>query len=414
MSLVLAWMLALAPATSSAAPGPDRSAGAAPDPAPVTVPIDIGPPLVRTMGLRLTVRRAGDDPVMHRPVDVLELPPAPTGGDAPAPVRLELGPGEYLLEVEAEGFLPSTRAVTVQAGPAAAPVTWQLLPDSAHRTVRFPVVAVQGDPPVSLTARQLDGEQAPVSCTARRVPCEFRLLRGQWELQASAPGHRPLQRRFNVGDAETQSIDLSLQPGIIEQPIPVAPVAPVTPPAPTGERRRLVLGLSLAAVPLLATGLPLTVVGPLRYRQLRQSALCDSYGAACADAIIPQIHVGAAGAGLLGAALGLGITAVTAARARGNTAWWIEIGAGGALTLAGGAWLVGNSILLDRELKTGPLADIDARTSRRPASALLLGAGLGLTGGALTGLLLRRSARVARVGPFGGAGQAGVLLAGEF
>lgn len=407
MSFVFAWMLALAPAASS--PAADRPAA---DGAVQAVAIDIDPPLVRSMELRLTVRRDGDDPVMHRPVDVLELPRPAHSDEPPAPVRLELPPGDYLIEAEAAGFLPSTRAVSVRPG---VPVTvaWQLLPDSAHRTVRFSLAAGFGDAPVSLTARPLDGEQAPVGCTVRRAPCEFRLRPGAWELQAGAPGHRPLQRRVTVGDAATQIIDLSLETGPIDQPPAAAPATPV-PGVPADGRRKRVLGLSLAAVPLLAAGLPLTVVGPVRYGQQRRSSPCDSYGTACAAAIIPPIHLGGLGAGLLGAALGLGATAITAARARTGTAWLAELGVGVALALGGGAWLIGNSVLLDRDLKTGPLADIDARAARRPAAAFFLGAGLGLAGGGLTGLLLGRSARAARLGPHGGPGHAGLLLSGEF
>lgn len=392
MSLVFAWILALA-APPSASP----------------TAIDIGPPLVRRMGLQITVRRAGDDPVTHRPVEVLEVPPAVASDDSAPPIHLDLPPGEYLLEVEGPGFLPSTRALTLGAdGPAT--VTWELLPDSAHQTVRFPIVGTTGDPIVRLTARHLADDQPAVLCLSRRAPCELRLRRGPWTLEAAAAGYRPLRRVFNVGDAERQSIDLSLEPVTADRP-PSKPPAPTAPtPAPRNSRR-LVLGLSLAAVPLVAAGIPLTIFGPLRYRQWRGHLVCDSYDADCADAIIPPIHLGAAGAGMLGAALGLGVASVTAARAKGSQAWWAELGLGSALALAGGSWLVSNSILLDRDLKTGPLDEIDARNGRRPVSTLLLGAGLGLVGGSLTGLLLRRPARLS---PYGAPSQAGLLLAGEF
>lgn len=413
MSLVFASLLALAPASSPAAA--DRPAAAEADDASVVVPIELGPPLVRSMGLRLTVRREGDDPVMHRPVDVFEVPRPAYSDDPPTAVQIELPPGDYLIEAEAEGFLPSTRAFSVRADPPPAPVSWQLLPNTAHRTVRIAVTLPQRDAPVSLTARPHDREQSPVSCTARRAPCEFRLRRGTWELQAAAPGHPSLQRSFVVEDADEQDINLSFVTGTIEQPKPQGPVAPPA-QAPLGvhPRRKLVLGLAFAAVPLLATGLPLTVVGPVRYRQQRHSELCERYGKTCADALIPQIRLASAGAGLLGAALGLGAAAVTGTRARSNTPWIAEIAIGSALALGGGAWLIGNTLRLDRELKTGPLAEIDAYNARRPVPAFILGAGLGLLGGSVTGLLVLRNRRVARLAPFGGLDRAGVLLGGEF
>ena len=409
MSLVLASIVALAVAPPSAS---SVDAGPA-DEAAVAVAIDLGPPLVRHMGAQITVRRAGDDPVTYRPVAVLEVAPPATRDDVPPPLGLELPPGAYVLEAEASGFLPSTRALTVGDG-AAATLRWELVLDSSHRTVRFPVVGATGEPTLRLSARHLRDEQAPVTCVSKREVCELRLRRGAWELEATAAGYHPLLHKFDVGEAERQSVDLAFAPVVVEAKAPEV-VAPPAPPAPPDNGRRLVLGLSLTAVPLLAAGLPLTIFGPLRYGQWRRHPVCDRYEAECGAAIIPPIHYGAAGAGMLGAAVGLGVSAITASRVQSAQGWWATLGIGSALTLAGGSWLVANSILLDRGLKYGPLEDVDARTRRRLPSSILAGAGLGLLGGSIAGLVLRQPVPgAARLTPYGGPGQAGALLVGHF
>lgn len=416
MSPVFAWFTALAVATSSAAPTTDARPAEAPAEArAVAVPVELGPPLARRMGVRITVRRAGDDPVMHRPVHVQEFPRPAASDDPPGPIRLELAPGAYILEVESPGYLPTTRAVTVVPDAVPEAVNWQLLDDSGHRSVTFTVTAPADAPPtVTLTARHLAGEQAPVSCTSRRVPCELRLHRGEWEVEARAPGFVSLRRVVTVGDAEPQTIPLNLLPGLTDPGLPSGPPGPSIPAAPPVDRRKIVLGLSLGAVPLFAGGLALTVSGRVRYAGGVNSSRCDSYGKTCADTIIPQIHIGSVGTGLLGASLGLLGAGVTAVRDVPRAVWLAEVGVGGALTLAGGAWMVGNSLLLDRTLKTGPLPAIDARADARLAASFFLGAGLGLTAGALTGLLVLHRRRAPRFTPYGAPGHAGLLLSGQF
>lgn len=435
MSPLVAWIAALAVATSSASPPPGErpNPGAPADSRTVAITLDLGPPLVRRMGLRITVRRAGDDPVMHRPVEVHELPRPATSDDPPSVARLELGAGDYILEAEAPGFLPSTRALTVDTDAPPGQIAWQLIPDSAHRTVRFPVLAGASVPPtVTLTARHLAGEQEPVACTARRVPCELRLRRGEWEVEARAPGFLPLRRVVTVGDPEVQDAPLALSPGLIDHTLPSGPAEPTpqpgpTPPPPTTgwtADKKLLTGFVLAGVPLVAAGLAMTVVGRLRFAQYAGGSECDSYGKTCADRIIPAIHLGGAGTGLLGAGLGLAVGGIGPARG-GRGGWGATLAVGGALTIAGGAWLAGNSILLNRTLKTGPLDEIDARNDRRMISSALLGVGLGLltssiTAGVLLGVRGQAAASVAhrprrpRLDPWGGPQGAGVTLSGRF
>lgn len=432
MSPLVAWIAAVAVASSSASPPGERpNPGEPVDSRVVAVTLDLGPPLVRRMGLRITVRRAGDDPVLRRPVDVHELPRPATSDDPPSVAQIGLGPGAYILEAEAPGFLPSTRAVTVDPDAPPGQVDWQLLPDTAHRTVRFPIAAgTAAQPTIVLTARHLAGEQDPVACTARRVPCELRLRRGEWEVEARAPGYVPLRRVFTVGDPEVQDVELSLSPGLIDhtlpsappEPPPVGPTPPSDVPAPRGGGdKKLLAGLALAGVPLVAGGLALAVVGRVRFGQYVRSSECDTYGRTCADRIIPQIHTAGAGTGLLGAGLGLALGGLAPIRG-GRTGWVAGLTIGGALTVAGGAWLAGNSVLLDRTLKTGPLDEIGARNDRRMISSFLLGTGLGLlTSGITAGVLVGRRgaavssiARRSQLSPYAGPTGAGLTLSGRF
>ncbi|WAS95361.1 hypothetical protein [Nannocystis punicea] len=211
-----------------------------------------------------------------------------------------------------------------------------------------------------------------------------------------------------VGDAERQGVDPPREPDVVAPPLPAGPAPSTRPPAP-------LLGLTLVALPLFVAGLAMTFSGAMRYRLHRDGPDCASYGVECAEAITPRIHVAAAGTGLLGAGFGVAAAGITGTRARGSTAWWVELGIGGGLVVGGSAWLIGNSVLLHRQLETGPLADIDARNLRRPFASFMLGAGLGLVGGSLTALLVRRKhARALQVAPYGGPGQAGLSLSGRF
>lgn len=426
MSPFVAWIAALAVVTSSASPPGERPPPEASGEARVVpVTLDLGPTLVRRMGVRLTVRRAGDDPIAHRPVEVHELPPPATSDDPPSVARLELGAGSYIIEAEAPGFLPSTRALTIDPENPPGQLGWQLLADSAHRTVRFPISAGASVPPtVTLSARHLAGEQNPVACTSRRVACELRLRRGEWEVEASAAGYRTLRRVVTIGEDATQEVPLSLVPGLIDHTLPSGPATPQVGPQPgpaapaeapaRPPERKLLAGLAIAGVPLIAGGLALTVVGRVRFSRYAGAAECDNYGKTCADLIIPQIHTAGVGTGLLGAGLGLALGGLAPARG-GRAGWGAALAVGSALTIGGGAWLVGNSILLNRTLKTGPLDEIEARDNRRMISTGLLGAGLGvLTSAILVGARGRRpaaaTARRPEVAPWG----AGLALSGRF
>lgn len=400
MLAAYACMAALAAAAPSPSP-PASGDEVAPAEALLSVPLELGPPLARRMGMRVLVRRAGDDPVMHLPVLDVELPPPASADEDPPAVTLELPAGEYVLEASAPGYLPSTRAVALDPAADDLTVRGELLPDSAHRDVRFPVV---GAAPAGLTidARHLAGEQPPVRCTPGRSTCELRLLVGEWEIELQAPGRAPVRQRVRVDEREGQSVPLALQTA-----------APPAPPAPA-PRRKLALGLGATSAPLFAGGLALLLSGRLRYGQALRGPICDAYDSACADVIIPQIHVGSAGAGALGAGAGLLAAGLTGLFEIRRATWWTELGAGLALTVGGGAWLVGNSVLLARELKSGPLADIDGFSDRRLGASFVLGAGLGLSVGAAAGLSLPSAPRRAALAPYGGPGLAGLALSGRF
>ena len=401
-----------APATSGAAAASSSSGATSDSPAEPAEPardcrvhIDLGPELARRMGLRVIVRPAGENFGNRRAAAALDLPRPPTPDQRPVPASMQLPAGLWRIEATAPGFLPSTREFTLDAARPEQTLRWPLLPASAHADVRFPVSA-DGASSVALTVRSTDGATT-WTCTSQRTPCTLRLARGEWTVETCAAGFRRTSVSFTVAGAATQDVALRLEPG--------ADLAPGTAsrPVPPDRRRKLALGLGVAAAPVFAAGVGLAVAGRLQYvNTLRGDTCAGRFDAVCANAVVGPIHGASAGFGLLGAAVGLLATSATAAFPVKRQAWWIELGVGGAVTLIGAGWTIGNTVTLDRALQGGPLTDIAANGDSRFGASAVVGLGAGLTVGALTGLLLQRKS--SRVAPYAAPGAAGLVWVGRF
>lgn len=406
----LAVLLASAPASGPVATPPPAGSGppaVAPPGEPARdylVHIDIGPELARRMGLRAIVRPAGENFGNRRAARAIDLPRPATADDAPAPASLRLPAGLWRIEASAPGFLTSTREVLLDPSRPEQTLRWPLMPASGHTDVTFPVVAA-GAPGAALQVRSSDGETT-WTCKSGRSACTLRLARGSWTVEARAAGFRTATRSFTVADAPTQDVELRLLPG--------TDLASGTGPQPVpADRRRLALGLGVAAAPVFGAGVGLAVAGRLQYvNTLRGDACAGSFDAVCANAVVGPVHRASAGFGLLGASLGLLTTSITAAFPVKPQAWWIELGVGGALTLAGAGWTIANTVTLDRALQGGPLTEVAARGDQRFGASVVVGLGVGMTAGALTGLLLQR--RASRVAPYAAPGQAGLVWSGRF
>jgi hypothetical protein len=411
---LLAWIAVVSTGALEPAPSPTEPVAAAVDPVPAPaadylVRIDLGDELARRMGVRVVVRPTGDNFGNRRSAVALGLPKPVTADLAPSPASIRLPAGVWRIEASAPGFLPSTREFTVDATTPDQTLRWPLLPDSTHNDVSFPVTAIDS-PGVALRVRASDGTSW--TCSTQHTTCVLRLARGNFTVEARANGFATANASFTVAAGPPVTVPLTLVPATELSKTPGGKQ-----PVPADMRRRLALGLGIAATPLFAAGVGLGVAGRLQYvAALRDSSCRGDFGPVCANAVVGPIHRASAGFGLIGAAAGLVATSITAAFPVSRTTWWIELGVGGALTAVGAGWTIANTTSLDRALQGGPIADVDARAGRRLGAGLVLGLGAGATVGALTGLLLhRRNSKLAHYpAPFAAPGQAGLVWTGRF
>lgn len=395
--------------TEPTEPTPSDVTPAAPQPGYVVI-LDPGPELARRMGVRLILRPTGEGFGNRRSAVARELPRPETTADPPAPLRLELPAGIWRVEANAPGFLSSTREFTVDATRPEQTQRWTLMPDTLHADVRLAVTTEgEADVAVAITARSEDGRKT-WSCTARRAPCVLRLSRGRWTIETRARGHSPTRQDIDVPDQKPLDVPIALKLGDDGMSFGTGPLKPGP------KSRRATLGLGIAAAVPLAVGLGLTVRGRKQYVGAIYGDTCDqSYGPSCGNSLISPIHLTGAGVGLLGAGAGLAATAIPGLFDIPQKAWWSLLGAGGGLFAIGAVWTGVNTVTLDRDLRSGPLADINARVTRRLVASAILGLGLGVSAGALTQALVRRRLqRTAHVAPYAGLGQAGLTISGNF
>jgi hypothetical protein len=374
-----------------------------------------GPELARRMGTRVILRPIDKNPTLRRSAVALELPRPASSDDPPASQHVELPAGIWRIEVSAPGFLPSTREFTVDATRPQQTLAWDLLPDTLSADVIVATTAA-GQPAVAVTATSADGRKT-WSCVSRHAPCVLRLGRGGWYIEARARGFATRRGALQVATDRPQTLPLTLTPGddgLSFGPGPPGPSA-LTRPASQDIRKRADIGLGVAAIPVFGVGLALTIVGRNRYVRAIYGDTCDrGYGPACGNSLIPPIHLTGVGVGSLGASAGLLVASITGAFEVKRSTWWILLGVGGGLSLVGAAWVGGNSVFLDRDLRSGPLTAIDGRVDRRLVASVILGLGLGSATGALTHALALRRHQRPQVAPYASPGQAGLLLTGRF
>ncbi|WP_143140850.1 hypothetical protein [Nannocystis exedens] len=174
-------------------------------------------------------------------------------------------------------------------------------------------------------------------------------------------------------------------------------------------RLGLGMGLGLAGGLTMGTGIGLA----LRDRQVYRVFVPAPNNAAYVAAVTATNT----GAGMIGAGLGLGASALTAGLGARDRALWGEFAAGGTLAIAGVAWYVTEWQRVQKMLYDGGKDDaaIDAGPVRREAAAAaFIGAGVGLAFGAGVALLTRylvarRLVRPGRAALGGGPLGAGLL-----
>ncbi len=279
----------------------------------------------------------------------------------------------------------------------------------AGATVHVHWVADDGRPAIEVTAD-----------AARARP--LALDPGLWSLVARAPGHHDVQRVLTVGRAGEGAVvgEVVLALVAIAEPVPtpvpvptpapvLAEVAPPSKPAPIDLRLGLGLGLGIAGAAGLGVGIGLLAQHRQGYRHFEAAPDNARFVAA--------LRGSSAGAGLLGAGIGLAVVAATAALVpptyrRIETVLWAEVAAGGGVALVGAAWYASQWQRVQRDLYDGAINgsggvgttthDVGAQR-QETAAAAVIGLGAGLLVGAGVALMTRLLVR--RYGARGGSGR---------
>ncbi|MCA9694636.1 MAG: hypothetical protein R3A51_22290 [Nannocystaceae bacterium] len=410
----------------------------------VAVAIAVTPGAALGEGTNLTGARAATPAGL--PARTIDFPaPRSYGQAARAVTTIHVDPGPWTFTLAVPGYLPATRSMTVASGQSGFTMDVELQPDpnSSARTVVFqldgspavgdvqvdavPAVGTSGQPRGCLIV-------APPSATAG--PCQLQLEQGSWQISARGPGIAPYSGAIDVGAEPTYRFALP----VTAVATPEGPEMTRMPGGrPTGVppevRVKLSRALTIAGAVTAATGLVILVVGDVQYGNAESdigaevaSGLCNAAredGDTCQARLINPIHMRAAGMGMLGGAAGLLAAGVTGRYDVRPRAWYIEIGVGSALTIGGLVWLAARNAALSDQLMLIPagvndVARVGSLTTERMAASFFLGGGVGLTAGAVTGLLVQRKVlrggwqRAQGLTPLVGPRFVGLSLGGQF
>ncbi|WAS95013.1 PEGA domain-containing protein [Nannocystis punicea] len=392
--------------------------------------VRVAPSAVAELGATLTLTRV-DDEKDSRPPLVYELPPhAPefTAGGR----TIYVDPGKWQLKISAPTYAASTRDLSIKPGAPGFVLDVPLASDPAYRSASFqigPNEAVAAGATVSLQKMQLNAEPLPCPLDGHGR-CAVRIEPGDWEVTVQAPGYERYVEKVTLGAQPTATFAVALAPSLTAAPTstpppaeagaaPTPPAAEAAPPpvperVPKKTRMRLSTGLIVSGVPVFITGLALAVHGSNVYDEKKLTKVANGE-------LVPAIRLRSSGSALMGVAVGLWTTGLTAEYDVKPWVWWTELGVGAAALLTGGVW-AGVSTGRWNGNDTGSLVctnneGVDCFTAHRLASGFFLGLGAGVVAGATTGLIVQRfhmkKQRVSFAPTFGG-GQTGFVVQGRF
>lgn len=302
-----------------------------------------------------------------------------------------------------------------------------------------------------------EGVSGPVSVSARRVselrsdlrpPLPVKLSPaagghggaieldpGTWTLRAEAPGAAPAEVEVKVVVGTPTLAELTLRP----LPQETGPAkGPVDTERKIDGRKAMIVSIGVGAG-LAVGGAVLTGVGQaLKFGPAvaKPAAECATDPAliGCSKAVRSGLELRSAGAGVLGAGVGVAISSVAwglkSERSR-RTAWIVEAGVGGAALVGGIVGLVIGANQVNRANAAFQASDAatwaEIQGAKGPAavytaSSAIVGLGAGLATSAAIGLGLSRGqssktsamARALRVGGAAAPGLAGLSLSGRF
>lgn len=396
----------------------------------VAVNLRIAPVAVAEVGVTYTIERVSADPRDVRPPLVIVLEPhAPEFTSGGRTVYLD--PGKWKLKVEARGYLVGTHELVIRTGQPGFPKEIVLGTDPLYRQATFQI-----DPPAavaagaSVTLKRMTLNAQPVTCELSDVgACNLKLEPGDWEVTVSAPGYQRYTEKISLGAQPSVTFAVALvptvsagTPAVAEAPPPTADTAPPAPEVPVVPevvprhvRIKLSTGLIASGIPLFIGGLALGVTGSNNYQDRVNAG-------APAGELLGPIRTRTAGIALVGAAVGLWTTGLTAEYDVKPRAWYAEIGVGAALVATGAIWTgVGTSRWNNDKVSSFHCANsdgVDCFASHRMAAGFFLGAGASILAGSTIGLLVQRKYLKARpraaMSPYFANGGGGLVLQGRF
>ncbi len=428
----------------------------------VEVAVTVIPPAASKGEVRLQGTRQASATPGGLPSRTLEFsPPRAYGAATRAVTTIRVDPGQWRLTLEATGYRPASRAMTVQAGqggftmdielqadpsqprpaaasgrapsPVGAPATEIIfaLPPETHEYVEGDIIVTASEP----GRADLGGQRCTIPVLFPEPPgtCSLRLAPGTWQISASGPGIDGYSTLAELRPgAATQRVLLPVEPAPEEGAAP--PPEPSIIPVP--ERVKLSRNFSIAGTVAAVAGLTFTIVGDIRYGDAegetntdvatRDCARANADGLSCQARLIGPMRLRSAGLGMFGGAAGLYATAATIRYDVKPRVWFAEIGVGAALTVGGAIWLIARTPTLDQQMSKldinfDDISRIGSLTAERMAGSLFLGAGVGLLTGSVTGLMIQRKHLNAKTAttlrgltPYWTRGGAGLSLSGRF
>ena len=406
--------------------------------ASVGVNLRLMPAAVAEVGVRYRLTRIPVDPKDVRPALEIELPAgAPEFSAGGRTVYLDAG--RWQLTIEARGYRSAIQELTIRTGQAGFVKEVVLASDPLFRQATFQV-----DPPeaiaagASVTLRRMTLAAQPMQCPLTPAgSCSLKLEPGDWEVVVAAPGYQRYAEKVSLGAQPTASFAVALMPTVAVSPPVPAPAAATPTPAVAGEpvqvaeappqptvpevvpravRVKVSTGLIASGIPIFIGGLALGVTGSNSFQDKVTAG-------ATTGELLPAIRTRSAGLGMVGAAVGLWTTGLTAEYDVKPVVWYAEMGVGGAFLLSGAVW----AGLSTRRWNQDQIADmrctnsdgVDCFASHRMGAAFFLGAGSAMLVGSTIGLLVRRKyqraqPRTALSPYFAGIGGAGLMVQGRF
>lgn len=397
--------------------------------------VKLAPSAVAELGATLTLVRL-DNEKDRRPEITYDLAPRASefssGGKT-----LYLDPGKWQLKVGSRTYVTATRELLIKPGAPGFVLDVVLANDPNYRFATFQI-----DPPdavaagATVTLQKLALGAQPVPCPLDAAgKCGVKVEPGDWEVTVQAPGYQRHVEKVSLGAQPLSTFGVALAPVVAAAPV-VAPTptpTPVTPepaPAPAAEgppaapaapervpknvRLKLSAGLITAGIPVFITGLALAVHGSNVYDE--KNLTTDRDGE-----LVPAIRIRAAGAGLMGSAVGLWMTGLTAEYDVKPWVWFTELGIGAAAAIGGTAWLGVTNVRWNsnaiEQMVCNNNEGVDCFVAHRMGAGFLAGFGVSAIVGSTTGLLVQRKyGRAPRVSlaPSFGAGSGGVVVGGRF